>query len=29
MTYGGTVPTIDPIVSGLQNGEDAAVLGAR
>ena len=27
MTYGGSVPTITPIVSGLQNGEDPSVLG--
>jgi len=27
MTYGGTVPTITAIVSGLQNGEDSSVLG--
>ncbi len=28
MTYGGTVPTIVPIVSGLQNGDTAAALGS-
>jgi alpha-tubulin suppressor-like RCC1 family protein len=28
MTYGGAVPTISPIVAGLQNGEDVSVLGA-
>ena len=28
MTYGGSVPSITPIVAGLQNGEDASVLGA-
>ena len=28
MTYGGAVPTISPIVSGLENGENTAVLGA-
>ena len=28
MTYGGSVPTITPIVAGLQNGEDPSVLGA-
>ena len=27
MTYGGSVPTITPIVAGLQNGEDPSVLG--
>ncbi len=27
MTYGGTVPTVSPIISGLQNGEDASVFG--
>ncbi|HTZ10365.1 MAG TPA: MBG domain-containing protein, partial [Acidimicrobiales bacterium] len=27
-TYGGTVPPLSPIVSGLQNGEDVTVLGA-
>ena len=27
-TYGGDVPTITPTVSGLQNGENVAVLGA-
>ena len=29
MTYGDTVPSITPIVSGLQNGDDASVLGAN
>ena len=28
MTYGGSVPTITPIVAGLQNGDDPSVLGA-
>ncbi|HLX88956.1 MAG TPA: MBG domain-containing protein, partial [Acidimicrobiales bacterium] len=28
MTYGGSVPTVTPIVSGLQNGESPSVLGA-
>ncbi len=28
MTYGGAVPVISPNVSGLQNGENVAVLGA-
>ena len=28
MTYGGTVPTIMPVVSGLQNGDDASDLGS-
>ena len=28
MTYGGAVPAITPIVSGLQNGENVSVLGA-
>ena len=27
MTYGGAVPVISPIVSGLQNGENVSVLG--
>ena len=27
MTYGGSVPTITPIVAGLQNGDDPSVLG--
>ncbi len=27
MVYGGTVPTITPTVDGLQNGQDATVLG--
>ena len=27
MTYGGSVPTITPIVTGLQNGDDPSVLG--
>ena len=27
MTYGGSVPTVTPIVAGLQNGEDPSVLG--
>ena len=27
MSYGGSVPTISPIVTGLQNGENASVLG--
>ena len=28
MTYGGTVPTIVPVISGLQNGDDASDLGS-
>ena len=27
MTYGGSVPTITPIVAGLENGDDPSVLG--
>ena len=29
MTYGGSVPTITPIVAGLQNGDDPSVLGTE
>ena len=28
MTYGGTVPTIVPVISGLQNGDEASDLGS-